>query len=709
MPAIEITNVMNDQKMAGANAAILGRMNTGSSKNDSPNDFLGMMQMTMAKYQRQNSNQVSNQEPNQNHIEENIAAGSDDSRKDKTVSIKNQHPAQGNGKSKKAADNDSPGETATKPADENTTDEQTENIGAPVFIAAVNMDKMIPRSTEAGMVEKGTEALLALQKEGKRELDSLNGVLLNANADKLGKQHKENLSSLVKKDNSPTEPNLNTITEKENQSLTEANPNTIPEIKNQLVKVMEAKGISSEEIEGILKAIEDISVKFGPADRSLRTNTAPEIKNQSVKAPAGKGIRADVIEDIQKTVAQLPDEVIVSEAPDAPEVNIKTTGKFPSQVEATAPSFKQAAVAILEKKGFSPEEIKGIMNTVDQATVGGAKPDAKQISDQSVFIQQSLYHKEFIKEATVGRNNIHDDIYQKEASLENFSKKNVEAQLKINPLEKQTVKDGHQRELSEQPENTGRADKKNVFSGTMRETENKKAILNDKEIAPQTTEKVITATENDDLGQLTKLAGDMNGKKTHKSQEDIILTVGREQSPMPADTLGVETKGADVHYGKTTVDTSKSIYQSVVDQIQDSFSLVQSKESGQVRVSLKPEIMGHLDMDIAVHNDTVQIMMTVENEKVHQAMNAHIDDLKTALQNQGLKIDKIEVTLQYQPDQERPFYQDQANSGFNNPGQDTRHERMLNQELHLGDEHYPKSGQEIMQKQNSMEGVSIFA
>ncbi|HAJ26358.1 MAG TPA: hypothetical protein DCG53_03795 [Syntrophus sp. (in: bacteria)] len=126
-------------------------------------------------------------------------------------------------------------------------------------------------------------------------------------------------------------------------------------------------------------------------------------------------------------------------------------------------------------------------------------------------------------------------------------------------------------------------------------------------------------------------------------------------------------------------------------------------------MTLKPEIMGHLDMQIAVRNETVQIMMTVENEKVHQAMKVHIDDLKTALQNQGLKIDKIEVTLQNQPDPERSFYQDQANSRFNNPGQNSRQERMLKQELFSGDEHYPKSGQEIIKAQNSNEGVSIFA
>ncbi|MCX5827425.1 MAG: flagellar hook-length control protein FliK [Deltaproteobacteria bacterium] len=491
-------------------------------------------------------------------------------------------------------------------------------------------------------------------------------------------------------------------------------------MKNQLVMALEDKGLSAEEIKGILKAVEETSFKFRPADQLLQTINQPEMKNELVKALEGKGIPADVVAGILKEIDQVImakarvaqqnmkeiDQVIMAKVP---EVTQDTTGKSPTHVEPTSPSFRQAAVAILEKNGFSAEDIKGILKAVEQATVGGLKPDQNPRSDQSIFIQQSLYHKEFIEVATVGGKKIHADIYQKEASMEDFRHENVEGQIKINPPEKQLVKEGLQKELLEQPKNTQQPEKKNVFSAAMRGAENKQLIVNDKEINAQQPGKVITATAQDDQGKWPKLAGDVTAKTSHPSHEDIILPAGREQAPLPADILSVAAKGADFHAGKTTMDTSKSIYQSVVDQIQDSFSLAQNKDNGQVRLTLKPEIMGHLDMQIAVRNETVQIMMTVENEKVHQAMNAHIDDLKTALQNQGLKIDKIEVTLQNQPDPERSFYQDQANTRFNNPGQNSHQERMLNQELFLGDEHYPKSGQEIIKTQNSMEGVSIFA
>lgn len=675
MSVIEIMTVMQDQKPAGANAAILGRMSTGSSKSGSPNDFLGMMQMTISEYQ------------NQTHTEEKPAPGSDDKEMVKNILIKNNHPAQENSKSKKVAGNVSPGEVTTKPADEKSTDEQKETIATPAFIAAF-IEKIITRTKAVGADETGAASVLAIQKEGKRGLVSLKDVLvmINETADSLGKEHKDILASLAKKNN----------------PLTEANLNIIPEMKNQLVMALEGKGLSAEEIRGILKAADETSIKFRPTDQSLPTINQMEMKNELVKALEGKGITADVVAGIIK---ELDQEITTK----APAVKQDATEKSPTHVEPTSPSFRQAAVAILEKKGLPAEDIKGILKAIDQATVGGMKPDINPRPDQSIFIQQSLYNKEFIKESSVGRKKIHLDIYQKEASLEDFRHENVEARIKINPPEKQLVNEGPQKELFEKPEKPQRSEKKNVFSAAMKETENKQPIVNDKEINTQQLGKVIMATGQDDQGKWLKSAGDVTAKTSHPSHEEIILPVGKEQSPLQADILSMAVKGADIHSGKTTMDNSKSIYQSVVDQIQDGFALAQNKDNGQVRLTLKPEIMGHLDMQIAVRNETVQIMMTVESEKVHQAMNAHIDDLKTALQNQGLKIDKIEVTLQNQPDPERSFYQDQANSRFNNPGQNSRQERMLNQELLLGDEHYPKSGQEIIKTQNSNEGVSIFA
>jgi len=816
--AIEIMTVMKDQKPAGAITVLSGKMSAGYTKNSPLNDFLGMMQMTMSEYQ------------NQNHTEENLATGSDDNQMGKIFLIKNDNPMQDNERSLRGEANASPGEIAIVPTDENSTDALNETIAMPAFINAFIIDKMFTGSKAVGADEVVADAFLATQKEGKKGLVGLKELLLNVTADDLGKQHKDILVSLAKKNHPLTEENLFTTMEMKNQLVMELDKkgfsseeikgilkavkettvkinsadqllqtnnqpemknqlvmaldkkgfspeeikgilkaveettvkinsanqllqtNNQPEMKNQLVMALDKKGFSPEEIKGILKAVEETTVKFNSADQLLQTNNQPEMKNQMVMALEEKGFSAEEIMGILKAVEEttvkfnsadqllqtnnqpemknmmvmaleekgIPadvvagiikelDQVITAKVLGAQE---NTERKSSAQVESPLPTslqFRQDAVAILEKKGFSTDDIKGILKAVEQATVGGVKPDVPPRSDQPIFVQQSLYNKEFIKETTFGRKNIHADIYQKEASSDDFRNENVETKIKINPSEQQAVQNGFQKELIEQPENNQQSGKKNIFPGAIRGTENKQPIISDKEIAAPQIGKIIKATDQDDLGKWSKVSGDVTAKTGQTRHEDIILAAGREQSPLTSNILNMDTKGADFPTGKATMDTSKYIYQSVLDQVQESFTLAQNKDNGQVRLTLKPEIMGHLDMQITVRNETVQIMMTVENEKVHQAINAHIDDLKTALQNQGLKIDKIEVALQYKPDQEQTFYKDQANSGFNNPGQNTSHERMLNQELSLGDDHYPANIRGIIQKQNSMEGVSIFA
>ncbi|HAJ26547.1 MAG TPA: hypothetical protein DCG53_04775, partial [Syntrophus sp. (in: bacteria)] len=546
MSAIEIMTAMQDQKPAGANATTPGRMSTGSSKSGSQNDFLGMMQMTISEYQKQTP------------TEEKPAPGFDDKEMGKIILIKDNHPAQENSNSKKVAENVSPGEVTRKPADEKGTDEQKETIATPAFIAAF-IEIITNRAKAAGADKTGEPSVLAIQKDGKGGFVSLKDILviLNETADNLGKEHKDILASLAKKNN----------------PLTEANLNIIPEMKNQLVMALEEKGLSAEEIKGILKAAEETSIKFRPTDQSLPTINQLEMKNELVKALEGKGITADVVAGIIKEL----DQEITTKAPG---VKQDAMEKSPTHVEPTPPSFRQAAVAILEKKGFSAEDIKGILKAIDQATVVGTKPDINHRPDQSIFIQQSFHNKEFIKESSVGRKKIHSDIYQKEASLEDFRHENVEVRIKINPPEKQIVKEGPQKELLEQHENSQPSEKRNVFSAALRGVENKQPIVNEKEINAQQLGKVIMAKGQDDPGKWPKSAGDVTAKRSHPRHEEIILPVGKEQSPLQADILSMAVKGADIHSGKTTMDTSKSIYQSVVDQIQDGFALAQNKDNG---------------------------------------------------------------------------------------------------------------------------------
>jgi hypothetical protein len=85
--------------------------------------------------------------------------------------------------------------------------------------------------------------------------------------------------------------------------------------------------------------------------------------------------------------------------------------------------------------------------------------------------------------------------------------------------------------------------------------------------------------------------------------------------------------------------------QSVMNQVRD--GMVQGfKDGGRVRITLYPESLGRVDMDIVVRHDRVELVMKVDNEQVRQLLNSHVEDLKTTLQNQGWQVQGVDVSLQ---------------------------------------------------------------
>ncbi len=85
--------------------------------------------------------------------------------------------------------------------------------------------------------------------------------------------------------------------------------------------------------------------------------------------------------------------------------------------------------------------------------------------------------------------------------------------------------------------------------------------------------------------------------------------------------------------------------QSVMNQVREGMA-TGFKDGGRVRITLYPETLGRVDMDIVVRHDRVELVMKVDNEQVRQLLNSHVEDLKTTLQNQGWQVNGVDVTLQ---------------------------------------------------------------
>ena len=74
-----------------------------------------------------------------------------------------------------------------------------------------------------------------------------------------------------------------------------------------------------------------------------------------------------------------------------------------------------------------------------------------------------------------------------------------------------------------------------------------------------------------------------------------------------------------------------------------------SKGSGRVTITLSPESLGKLDLDILVRENRVQVVLTAENRGVQQILQGHAGHLKEMFQQQGLQMEGFNVLLQDGP------------------------------------------------------------
>ncbi|MGZ6235694.1 MAG: flagellar hook-length control protein FliK [Syntrophales bacterium] len=87
------------------------------------------------------------------------------------------------------------------------------------------------------------------------------------------------------------------------------------------------------------------------------------------------------------------------------------------------------------------------------------------------------------------------------------------------------------------------------------------------------------------------------------------------------------------------------IFQEVAGQIMDGTSNMLMKGASRIVITLEPPNLGTLNMDVRVQHDMVRMVLTADNHEVKQVLNANLDQLKTALQGQGLNIDRFDVLV----------------------------------------------------------------
>ena len=108
---------------------------------------------------------------------------------------------------------------------------------------------------------------------------------------------------------------------------------------------------------------------------------------------------------------------------------------------------------------------------------------------------------------------------------------------------------------------------------------------------------------------------------------------------------------------RTEASTAQRFQATVTDQIVDKASLRTIQGRSEIQIRLKPDFLGNVQMNISADKEQLVVRMVTDQPVVKEIIEANLHQLKTELQHQGLTVDRFEVVVN--PDAEQQQNRDQ--------------------------------------------------
>ena len=171
---------------------------------------------------------------------------------------------------------------------------------------------------------------------------------------------------------------------------------------------------------------------------------------------------------------------------------------------------------------------------------------------------------------------------------------------------------------------------------------------------------------------------------------------------------GVNASGGSSAGGEKIKDVSSG---KIIDQVAGAIKETATNDGGRVKITLNPPSLGKLEMDVTVRNGKVEVVLVADNKDVQQTLNANIEKLKDSLSNQGLTIDRCDVSLQdnkeeYQQNFSRQAYYQDGGSARDGDGRRGNSEEEINSGAGAATALRPEL---ISRTINDTENISLFA
>ena len=145
-----------------------------------------------------------------------------------------------------------------------------------------------------------------------------------------------------------------------------------------------------------------------------------------------------------------------------------------------------------------------------------------------------------------------------------------------------------------------------------------------------------------------RLESNPNGERSHNITK---IESGSNDSGLPNSTPQHAEKSTDAAASLKESGSGQSTFRNqTMDQIVQKAAIHLRNGQHEARIDLKPDFLGHVRMQVVSDNQLVTVRILAEHGFVKDMIESNVHQLKADLQQQGLEVEKVEVTVSRDPE-----------------------------------------------------------
>jgi len=95
----------------------------------------------------------------------------------------------------------------------------------------------------------------------------------------------------------------------------------------------------------------------------------------------------------------------------------------------------------------------------------------------------------------------------------------------------------------------------------------------------------------------------------------------------------------------------------IVDQVTSRIAIDKNHETSRISIKMHPEELGHVSLDLSVEHGRAKVHLVAQNLQVQEVLEKNLPRLRDALEQQGLKLDHLQVSVDSHPPGGKGFSQ----------------------------------------------------